>query len=115
LAALSLPAESAPQVLGPLAAAAGRQARGDALQVGLHAAAHESSLQLPGGGGHACAYVTPPTKSGALRFCLPCERCRFCNSTLADWKASLTPDPLKPEVQNVQPIMVVYFEGEIHR
>lgn len=41
--------------------------------------------------------------------------CRFCNSTLADWKASLTPDALKPEVEKVQPIMVVYFEGEIHR
>ncbi|GAX77690.1 hypothetical protein CEUSTIGMA_g5133.t1 [Chlamydomonas eustigma] len=41
--------------------------------------------------------------------------CRFCNSTLADWKASLTPDTLKPEVERVQPIMVVYFEGEIHR
>jgi hypothetical protein len=41
--------------------------------------------------------------------------CRFCSSTLADWKASLTPEALKPEVQHVQPIMVVYFEGEIHR
>jgi hypothetical protein len=41
--------------------------------------------------------------------------CRFCNSTLADWKASLTPENLKPDVQRVQPIMVVYFEGEIHR
>lgn len=40
---------------------------------------------------------------------------RFCNSQLADWKASLTPEPLKPEVERVQPIMVVYFEGEIHR
>lgn len=40
---------------------------------------------------------------------------RFCNSELADWKASLTPESLKPEVQKVQPIMVVYFEGEIHR
>lgn len=40
---------------------------------------------------------------------------RFCNSPLADWKASLTPDSLKPEVQRVQPIMVVYFEGQIHR
>lgn len=41
--------------------------------------------------------------------------CRFCTSPLADWKASLTPEGLKPEVQKVQPIMVVYFEGEIHR
>lgn len=41
--------------------------------------------------------------------------CRFCNSMLADWKASLTPETLKPEVEKVQPIMVVYFEGEIHR
>lgn len=41
--------------------------------------------------------------------------CRFCHSNLADWKASLTPENLKPEVQRVQPIMVVYFEGEIHR
>ena len=40
---------------------------------------------------------------------------RFCDSQLADWKASLTPEPLKPEVERVQPIMVVYFEGEIHR
>jgi hypothetical protein len=28
---------------------------------------------------------------------------------------SLTPDNLKPEVERVQPIMVVYFEGQIHR
>uniref|UniRef100_A0A7S0RQR2 RING-CH-type domain-containing protein n=1 Tax=Chlamydomonas leiostraca TaxID=1034604 RepID=A0A7S0RQR2_9CHLO len=41
--------------------------------------------------------------------------CRFCNNQLADWKASLTPEALRPEVQKVQPIMVVYFEGEIHR
>ncbi|MEW5300094.1 MAG: hypothetical protein WDW36_003049 [Sanguina aurantia] len=41
--------------------------------------------------------------------------CRFCNHTLSDWKASLTPESLKPEVKRVQPIMVVYFEGEIHR
>lgn len=41
--------------------------------------------------------------------------CRFCSKTLADWKSSLTPENLKPEVQKVQPIMVVYFEGEIHR
>mmetsp|Transcript_19037 Transcript_19037/g.32574 ORF Transcript_19037/g.32574 Transcript_19037/m.32574 type:complete len:591 (-) Transcript_19037:575-2347(-) len=41
--------------------------------------------------------------------------CRFCNSALDDWKDSLTPDVLKPEVDRVQPIMVVYFEGEIHR
>lgn len=40
---------------------------------------------------------------------------RFCHSTLADWKQSLTPAALKPDVQKVQPIMVVYFEGEIHR
>ncbi len=41
--------------------------------------------------------------------------CRFCHSTLADWKASLTPETLKPEVDKANPIMVVYFEGEIHR
>ncbi|GLI64890.1 hypothetical protein VaNZ11_008281 [Volvox africanus] len=41
--------------------------------------------------------------------------CRFCQSNLADWKASLTPENLKPDVQRVQPIMVVYFEGQIHR
>jgi len=40
---------------------------------------------------------------------------RFCNSTLDDWKASLTPKDLAPEVSKVQPIMVVYFEGQIHR
>ena len=43
------------------------------------------------------------------------HRNRFCNSALADWKASLTPETLKPEVEKVQPVMVVYFEGEIHR
>ncbi|KAG1675966.1 hypothetical protein FOA52_014210 [Chlamydomonas sp. UWO 241] len=42
-------------------------------------------------------------------------QCRFCNSVLADWKSSLTPEPLALEVAKVQPIMVVYFEGEIHR
>ncbi|PNH05678.1 hypothetical protein TSOC_008028 [Tetrabaena socialis] len=41
--------------------------------------------------------------------------CRFCHCDLADWKVSLTPDNLKPDVQRVQPIMVVYFEGQIHR
>ncbi|GBF99335.1 hypothetical protein Rsub_11747 [Raphidocelis subcapitata] len=41
--------------------------------------------------------------------------CRFCNTTLADWKANLTPKDLAPEVSKVQPIMVVYFEGQIHR
>ncbi|KXZ51012.1 hypothetical protein GPECTOR_14g253 [Gonium pectorale] len=41
--------------------------------------------------------------------------CRFCQCNLADWKTSLTPENLKPEVQRVQPIMVVYFEGQIHR
>lgn len=41
--------------------------------------------------------------------------CRFCHSTLADWKSHLTPAELKPEVTKVQPIMVVYFEGQIHR
>lgn len=41
--------------------------------------------------------------------------CRFCNSTLMDWKEHLTPTELKPEVNKVQPIMVVYFEGQIHR
>ncbi|KAL6759150.1 hypothetical protein V8C86DRAFT_1787232, partial [Haematococcus lacustris] len=40
---------------------------------------------------------------------------RFCQSPLSDWKASLTPEALKPDVERVQPIMVVYFEGEIHR
>jgi hypothetical protein len=40
---------------------------------------------------------------------------RFCNNELADWKLHLTPDELKPEVSKVQPIMVVYFEGQIHR
>ncbi len=47
--------------------------------------------------------------------CVPRHYCRFCNNNLADWKTSLTPEALKPEVQKVQPIMVVYFEGEIHR
>jgi hypothetical protein len=37
---------------------------------------------------------------------------RFCNNELADWKRHLTPEELKPEVSKVQPIMVVYFEGE---
>eukprot|EP00775_Hariotina_reticulata_P013231 gene13231-13362_t len=41
--------------------------------------------------------------------------CRFCNAELADWKLHLTPEELKPEVSKVQPIMVVYFEGQIHR
>ncbi|KAF8062971.1 hypothetical protein HT031_003810 [Scenedesmus sp. PABB004] len=41
--------------------------------------------------------------------------CRFCNNELADWKHHLTPEELKPEVSKVQPIMVVYFEGQIHR
>uniref|UniRef100_A0A383VPL8 RING-CH-type domain-containing protein n=1 Tax=Tetradesmus obliquus TaxID=3088 RepID=A0A383VPL8_TETOB len=41
--------------------------------------------------------------------------CRFCNNELADWKLHLTPEDLKPEVSKVQPIMVVYFEGQIHR
>ncbi|KIY97492.1 hypothetical protein MNEG_10471 [Monoraphidium neglectum] len=41
--------------------------------------------------------------------------CRFCNNTLDDWKANLTPKDLAPEVSKVQPIMVVYFEGQIHR
>jgi hypothetical protein len=41
--------------------------------------------------------------------------CRFCHSTLADWKASLTPEPLKQEVEKAHPIMVVYFEGIVHR
>lgn len=41
--------------------------------------------------------------------------CRFCKKSLLDWKDSLTPEVLKPEVDRVQPIMVVYFEGEIHR
>jgi hypothetical protein len=40
---------------------------------------------------------------------------RFCNNELADWKLHLTPEDLKPEVSKVQPIMVVYFEGQIHR
>ena len=40
---------------------------------------------------------------------------RFCNSTLADWKDSLTPEAIKPEMEKVQPIMVVYGNGEIHR
>lgn len=40
---------------------------------------------------------------------------RFCNAELADWKLHLTPEELKPEVSKVQPIMVVYFEGQIHR
>lgn len=40
---------------------------------------------------------------------------RFCNNELADWKSHLTPEELKPEVSKVQPIMVVYFEGQIHR
>ena len=43
------------------------------------------------------------------------KHCRFCNSALADWKGHLTPKELAPEVPNVQPIMVVYFEGQIHR
>ncbi|KAI8471650.1 MAG: hypothetical protein J3K34DRAFT_227780 [Monoraphidium minutum] len=43
------------------------------------------------------------------------KQCRFCNTTLADWKANLTPKDLAPEVSKVQPIMVVYFEGQIHR
>ncbi len=41
--------------------------------------------------------------------------CRFCNTNLTDWKSHLTPEELKPEVSKVQPIMVVYFEGQIHR
>jgi hypothetical protein len=44
-----------------------------------------------------------------------CRNPRFCNNTLDDWKANLTPKDLAPEVSKVQPIMVVYFEGQIHR
>ena len=47
--------------------------------------------------------------------CMLCPARRFCKSTLADWQASLTPEVLKPEMEKVQPIMVVYCEGEIKR
>jgi len=47
-----------------------------------------------------------------LGFCLS----GFCSNELADWKMHLTPwKELKPEVSQAQPIMVVYFEGQIHR
>lgn len=43
------------------------------------------------------------------------KHCRFCLSPLADWKVSLTPEPLKQEVKKANPVMVVYFEGVVHR
>lgn len=61
---------------------------------------------------HTATIIALPLKPCFLNAAFPI---RFCNHTLTDWKASLTPESLKPEVKKVQPIMVVYFEGEIHR